>query len=354
MNSASTAAPAAPAFSELLRPLVAARSLTREQAAHLVDAMLAPETPDTQIAAALALLVAKGESPEELAGFADSLYRRVLPTEIPSDVLDTAGTGASAVKTFNVSSAASFVIAAAGCRIAKHGARASTSRSGSADVLTALGVRIDCDPAVAERCLRELGICFLFAPKYHPALARVAPIRRSLGIRTTFNLVGPMVSPCRAQYRLLGVADEKRMEGVAGALSLIGVKRGWVLRGGDGLDELTTAGPSRVVEIGEGGHIEHRTLTPEDFGLASEPTAPARASTIEENAATVRAVLGGERRDVARSLVILNASAALHVRTGDSLRDCASRASRVLDDGSALRKLDALVALSNSPAGVAQ
>jgi anthranilate phosphoribosyltransferase len=350
MNPAPVSLPAVPGLAELLRPLIAACSLTRLQAAQLVDGMLSPETPDAQIAAALALLVAKGENPEELAGFADSLYRRVLPSGIPSDVLDTAGTGASVAKTFNVSSAASFVIAAAGCAIAKHGARASTSRSGSADVLTALGVRIECETRIAEACMRQLGICFLFAPKYHPALARVAPIRRAMGMRTTFNLVGPMVSPCRAEYRLLGVADEKRMATVAGALALIGVKRAWVLRGGDGLDEITTAGPSRVLEVRADGKIESLALSPADFGIAPQPTTAARASTIEENAAIVRGVLSGSRRDVARDLVILNAAAALHVRTGDGLRDCAARAARAIDDLSALRKLESLVELTSKAA----
>jgi len=350
MNSASVSSSATPVLADLLRPLLASSSLSRVQAAQLVDGMLSPETPDAQIAAALALMAAKGENPEELAGFADSLYRRVLPTGIPSDVLDTAGTGASPVKTFNVSSAASFVIAAAGCSIAKHGARASTSRSGSADVLTALGVRIECETRIAEACMRQLGICFLFAPKYHPALARVAHIRRALGIRTTFNLVGPMVSPCRAEYRLLGVADEKRMEAVAGALALIGVKRAWVLRGGDGLDEITTAGPSRVLEVRTGGGIEPLTLSPADFGISPQPTSSARAGTVEENASIVRSVLCGARRDVARDLVLLNAAAALHVRTGDGLRDCTARAARVIDDGSAMRKLDSLIALTSEAA----
>jgi len=351
-GSANSSAPLT--LGELLRLLLAARDLTRGQAAQLVNAMLAPETPDAQIAAALALLVAKGENPEELAGFADSLYERVMPTEISQDVLDTVGTGASKVKTFNVSSAASFVIAAAGCAIAKHGARASTSRSGSADVLTALGVHIECESEIAVRCLRELGICFLFAPQYHPALARVAPIRRSLGIRTTFNLVGPLVSPCRAQYRLLGVADQARMADVAGALSLIGVKRGWVLRGGDGLDEITTAGSTRVLEVREGSHNELLTVSPADFGIAQQPTDGARASSVEENAAIVRAVLMGERHDVARDLVVLNAAAALHVRTGDGLRECAARAQRAIDEGAALHKLEALIALSQSAQGAAQ
>ncbi len=340
---------------ELLRMLLAGRDLTRQKAAQLVDAMLAPETPDAQIAAALALLTAKGENPEELAGFADALYQRVRSVEIPPKVLDTAGTGASAVKTFNVSTAAAFVIAAAGCQIAKHGARASTSRSGSADVLTALGVRIDCEAATAVRCLRELGICFLFAPNYHPALARVAHIRKALGIRTTFNLVGPMVNPCRAQYRLLGVADQARMTDVAGALSLIGVSRAWVLRGGDGLDEITTACATRVLEVREGRHNELLSVSPLDFGVTPRPTDAARAESAEENAAMVRAVLSGERGGqacdpqrygVARELVVLNAAAALHVRTGDGLLDCAARAQRAMDDGSALHKLEALVSMS--------
>jgi anthranilate phosphoribosyltransferase len=307
----------------------------------------------------LALLSAKGENPEELAGFADALYQRVLSVEIPPQVLDTAGTGASAVKTFNVSTAAAFVIAAAGCQIAKHGARASTSSSGSADVLTALGVRIDCETAIAVRCLRELGICFLFAPNYHPALARVAPIRKALGFRTTFNLVGPMVNPCRAQYRLLGVADQARMADVAGALSLIGVSRAWVLRGGDGLDEITTACATRVLEVREGQHNELLSISPQDFGIAQRPTNAARAGGAEENAATVRAVLSGQRQDgdrdnVARDLVVLNAAAALHVRTSDGLLDCAARAQRAIDDGGALHKLQALVAISQAAEGATQ
>jgi anthranilate phosphoribosyltransferase len=335
-------------IAQFITPLLERRDLGREQAAQLVHAMLAPHSADAQIAAALALLAGKGECAAELAGFADALYERVLPAGIPADVLDTAGTGASPVKSFNVSSAAAFVIAAAGCGIAKHGARAATSRSGSADVLTSLGVRIDCDPALAARCLRELGICFLFAPQYHPALARVAPVRRALGFRTAFNLVGPMVNPARAQYRLLGVASRERMEAVAGALALLGVERAWILRGGDGLDEITSAGPSHVLEVRSGGGITALTVTPEDFGLRTLPTAAARAHSIEENAAMVRAVLSGSRRDVARELVLLNAAAALHVRTGESLRDSAARAARAVDEGAALARLESLIALSNS------
>jgi anthranilate phosphoribosyltransferase len=332
---------------ELLPMLLAGRDLTRHEASQLVNAMLSAETPDGQIAEALTLLVNKGETSDELAGFADALYQRVLPIAIPSQVLDTAGTGASAVKTFNVSSAASLVIAAAGCAIAKHGARASTSCCGSADVLTALGVNIDCEPETAVRCLRELGICFLFAPKYHPALARVAPIRRALGIRTTFNLVGPMVNPCRAQFRLLGVADEARMAGVAGALARIGVSRAWVLRGGDGLDEITTACATRVLEVRD-GKCSELTLSPRDFGLTERPIDTARAASVEENVAAVRAVLSGERSDAARDLVVLNAAAALHVRTGDGLRECAERAQRAIDEGAALQKLIELAVMSRT------
>jgi anthranilate phosphoribosyltransferase len=360
MQAGSANPPATPTLGEFLPKLLAARDLTRQEAAQLVNAILAAETPDPQIAAALALLVAKGENPDELAGFADALYQRVLPVEIPAQVLDTAGTGASKVKTFNISTAAAFVIAAAGCSIAKHGARASTSQSGSADVLAALGVRIDCSPLAAARSLRELGICFLFAPQYHPALARLAPIRRALGFRTTFNLVGPMVSPCRAQYRLLGVSDQARMSDVAGALGLIGVSRAWVLRGGDGLDEITTARSTRVLEVREGQSNLLLTVSPRDFGIAECPTEAARAGSVEDNAAMVRAVLSGKRLDgqtnrpdgqmnnVARDLVVLNAAAALHVRTGDGFLDCASRAQRAIDEGAALAKLEALIAMSQA------
>jgi anthranilate phosphoribosyltransferase len=345
--------------SELLPKLVTGRDLTRLQAAQLVHAMLAVETPDAQIAAALALLVAKGECPDELAGFADALFERALPIDLSPDLLDTAGTGASRVKTFNVSTAAAFVIAAAGCAIAKHGARASTSRSGSADLLTALGVRIDCEPATSVRCLNELGICFLFAPKYHPALARVAPIRKVMGIRTTLNLVGPMVNPARARYRLLGVADQARMADVAGALSQLGVTRAWVLRGSDGLDEITTAGPTQILEVTANQVKPLFTISPRDFGLPESPTAAARAVSMEDNMEIVRAVLSGQghgvrdnarddlRINVARNLVVLNAAAALHVRTNDGLRECAARAQKAIDDGSALARLDALIAISN-------
>jgi anthranilate phosphoribosyltransferase len=352
MQAGSANLPATLTIGELLPALVAGRDLTRHEAAQLVTAMLAPETPDAQIAAALALLVAKGESSDELAGFADALYLRVLPIAIPPEVLDTAGTGASAVKTFNVSTAASFVIAATGCAIAKHGSRASTSKCGSADVLTALGVRIDCESDTSARCLRELGICFLFAPKYHSALARVAPIRKALGIRTTFNLIGPMVSPGRAQYRLLGVSDEARMTTVAGALAQIGVRRAWVLRGGDGLDEITTSCSTRVLEVRDGKYDE-LTLSPLDFGISPCPTDAAQAGSVAENAASVRAVLSGQRRDVARDLVVLNAAAALHVRTGDGLRVCAERAQKTIDEGAALKKMEALIAMSHSPEGAA-
>ena len=332
---------------ELLRTLVAMRELTRAEAAQLVEAMLAPDSADAQIAAALALLAARGETSNELAGFADALYRRVLPIALPSNVLDTAGTGASVAKTFNVSTAAAFVIAGAGCQIAKHGARAATSRSGSADVLTSLGVNIDCEQAIAERCLTGIGLCFLFAPRYHPALARVAPIRRALGMRTSFNLVGPLVNPCRAEFRLLGVSDAARMETVAGALALLGVRRAWVLRGGDGLDEITSSGASRVLEVSDNGTVRELHVSPADFGLHSQPTAAACAGSVDENAATVREVLSGQRRDVARDLVVLNAAAALHVRTGEGLRECAARAARSIDDGAALGRLHELVRLTN-------
>jgi anthranilate phosphoribosyltransferase len=166
-------------------------------------------------------------------------------------------------------------------------------------------------------------------------------------MRTSFNLVGPLVNPCRAEFRLLGVSDAARMETVAGALARLGVRRAWVLRGGDGLDEITTSGASRVLEVAEGGAIRELHLSPADFGLHSQPTSAARAGTVEENAATVRAVLSGLRRDVARDLVVLNAAAALHVRTGEGFMECAAHAARSIDDGAALGKLHELIRLTN-------
>jgi anthranilate phosphoribosyltransferase len=331
----------------ILRKLSLKCSLTREEAAQTARTLLHPDTTDALIAAILVALVNKGETADELAGVADALVERMVRVQSSEPVLDTAGTGASDAKTFNVSTAAAFVIAGAGFAVAKHGGRAASSASGSADVVRALGINIpqrgnaEQLSNLAQQELQEHGICFLFAPNHHPALARVAPIRRELGIRTTFNLVGPLVNPCLAAFRVLGVSDVSRMHAVAEALAGLGVERAWVVRGSDGLDELTLAGKTLIMEVN--GTVKSMEVTPEDFGLKRvESCEHLRGKGPEENAAIIGNVLDGTRRDAARDLVVLNAAAAIHVRTGARFRECTTQAAQSIDSGAALRKLNAL------------
>jgi anthranilate phosphoribosyltransferase len=248
--------------------LVRGENLSRTEAANFLDALLDPIATDTQIASALIALTAKGETVEELAGMAEAMRKRATPVHSRHErFIDTAGTGSSASKRFNISTAAAFVIAGAGLPVAKHGARASTSTSGSADVLEALGVNTAAPPQVVERCLNEHGICFIFAPLFHRATARVAQVRRQLGVRTTFNLLGPLTNPARAPFQLLGVWDHSAVEKLASALALLGMKNAWVVHGADGLDEISITGETFVAECSVGTGLKTFTISPEDFGL---------------------------------------------------------------------------------------
>src|SRR5438876_9296728 len=220
--------------------LMRGENLARDEAANFLNALLSPAATDAQVAAALAVLAAKGETIEELAGMAEAMRNRAIPVRSRhARFIDTAGTGSSRAKTFNISTAAAFVIAGAGVPVAKHGARAATSFCGSADVLEGLGVNTAASPETVERCLNEHGICFMFAPIFHRATARVANIRRELGVRITFNLLGPLTNPARAPFQILGVWHPSLLERVASALSLLGVEKAWVVHGADGLDEVT-------------------------------------------------------------------------------------------------------------------
>ena len=223
--------------------LARGENLSRTEAANFLDALLDPAATDTQIAAALIALTAKGETVDELAGMAEAMRERATPLHSQHErFIDTAGTGSSAAKWFNVSTTAAFVIAGADLPVAKHGARAASSTSGSADVLEALGVNTAAAPEIVERCLNDHGICFIFAPLFHRTTARVAQVRRELGVHTTFNLLGPLTSPARAPFQLVGVWDHSLVERVASALVLLGVKQAWVVHGADGLDEVTITG----------------------------------------------------------------------------------------------------------------
>jgi len=332
----------------LLTRLLNRENLTRREAGELLEAMLADDGSDAQIAATLVALAAKGETVEELAGMAGVLRARAIRVNSCHEVfIDTAGTGSSRAKTFNVSTAAAFVIAGAGLAVAKHGNRAASSKSGSADVLTALGVNVSTLTKVTEDCLNEIGICFMFAPLYHGATARVAGIRRELGIHTTFNLLGPLSNPAGAPRQIVGVWRKDLVELLANVLAALGTERAWVVHGEDGLDEITLAGKTLVAEAHD-GEVETFEIGPEDFGLEHAALDHLRGGDAEANARIIRDVLSGEGRDEARGLIVVNAAAALIVGgKAHTLKEAAGLAEQSIDSGSASRKLEQLIAVTN-------
>jgi anthranilate phosphoribosyltransferase len=289
----------------------------------------------------------KGETVEELAGLASAMRARAVRIRSRHECfIDTAGTGSSTAKTFNVSTAAAFVIAGAGLPVAKHGSRAATSRSGSADVLAALGVNVSAPPEVSEACLNELGICFMFAPLYHGATARVAGVRRELGVHTTFNLLGPLTNPAGAPRQIIGVWHGALVEPLARTLAALGSERAWVVHGLDGLDEVTLADGTKVAEVSDGA-VRVFEVSPEEFGLERGSLESLRGGDAEDNARTIRSILAGERRGVERSLVVANAAAALYVGgLAERLDEAAVRAALSIDEGAALSKLEQLAEAS--------
>src|SRR5437762_4341106 len=334
---------------EFLPRLMRNEDLARGEALRLLDWLLDGTATDAQIAATLIALKRKGETVEELAGLAEGMRARAIRiTSTHECFIDTAGTGSSAAKTFNVSTAAAFVIAGAGLPVAKHGNRAASSRCGSADVLTALGINVSAPPNVSEKCLEEIGICFMFAPLYHGATARVAGIRRELGVHTTFNLLGPLTNPAGAPRQIIGVWNRDLLEPLAQTLALLGTERAWIVHGEDGLDEVTISGRTFVAEA-EGRNVRSFEISPEDFGLRREPLEGLQCLDAEASAGMIRAVLSAERRDAARSLVIINAATALSVGGLEiDFREAAKLAESTIDSGAALRKLNELIEMTNS------
>jgi anthranilate phosphoribosyltransferase len=333
----------------LLNNLLARHDLSQNEAAALLDFLLSDAATDAQIAAVLMALALKGETAEELAGFAATMRARATRVATThSKFIDTCGTGGSAAKTFNVSTAAAFVVAAAGLPVAKHGNVGVTSKAGSADVLRALGVRVDLPPPRVEEIFAEIGMCFMFAPLHHAATKRVAMIRRELGVRTIFNWLGPLTNPAGAPFQVVGVSNEQAQEKVAQALAHLGTQRAWVVRGADGLDEITLDGPTLVYEVTAQG-IEQLEITPGHFAASRSSLDDLRGGTAAENAALIRAVLANERTDAARDLVLVNAAASLYVaEASDSLQTAFTLARRTLETGAAFAKLQALQQLSNS------
>jgi anthranilate phosphoribosyltransferase len=332
--------------------LMRGQDLSRAEAAMFLECLLSPAVTDSQIADALVALAAKGETVEEIAGMAEAMRNRAVPLHSQHrKYVDTAGTGSSKAKIFNVSTAAAFVIAGAGLAVAKHGSRAATSNCGSADVLEALGVNTAAAPEVMERCLNEHGICFMFAPLFHRATARVAQIRRQLGVRTTFNLLGPLTNPARAPFQLLGVWHRSLVERVASALVLLGVEKAWVVHGADGLDEVTIADETLIAACSAGTGVETFTISPEDFGLERQGLNRRIPEGSSENARLIRTILAGEKNGTlaaACDLVIINAAAALHLSgVATNLPQAADVARESIGSGRAASKLDALVRETN-------
>jgi anthranilate phosphoribosyltransferase len=345
--------PAAFSLAPLLLKILSRQDLTVDEAEAAFDAIMEGRAPALQVAAFLASLRAKGERPQEVAGGVRALRRAMLrvPVSDGESVLDTCGTGGGSFTTFNISTAAALLAAGAGVPIAKHGNRSFTSRSGSADVLEALGVVIDLPADSLADVLREAGIVFMFAPRLHPAMRHVAPIRRELGIPTIMNLLGPLTNPAGARRQLLGVAEPALLELIAAALLELGHEHALVVHGAPGLDELSPVGPSEVVEV-KGGRLQRYCFDPErQLGWRGLDVSELAGGEPADNARLIEAVLEGRNRGAARAAVLLNAGAAIYLagRAG-SIEEGVHEATRALDAGAGWDALQRLRAASRAAA----
>ncbi len=334
----------------LLDRVLRGEDLRRDEAAVVMGEVMRGEVDDVVLAALLAGLRAKGEAADEVAGFVEAMTAAAQRVEVDGALLDTCGTGGDGADTFNVSTVTAVVCAAAGARVAKHGNRSASSACGSADLLEGWGVVIDLPPDAVATCIDELGIGFMFARTFHPAMAHVGGVRRALGVRTVFNVLGPLSNPAGAQHQVVGVADPSLAPVMAGALQRLGRRRALVFHGHDGLDELTTSGPSHVWDVTPDGVTEW-DLDPAELGLDPAPVEALRGGDVAVNVAIADAVLGGEEGPRA-DVVALNAAAALWTcGVATSLQDGLGRARSVLADGSALARKEAWVARSQELAG---
>lgn len=333
----------------LIEQLLNGCDLSFEQSNEAIGRIMSGEEDDRTVAAFLIALHQKGECATEVAGAAAALRSRMTVIRHNRSVLiDTCGTGGDGAKTFNISTAAALVTAAAGVPVAKHGNRAATSRSGSADVLKALGVNIEAQLPTVERCLAELGICFCFAPLWHPAMKRVADVRRQIPHPTIFNLLGPLTNPAGAPFQLIGVGKPRIQTLLAGALSRLGTRRSLLVHGSDGLDEVTLAGPTAVIEIINDDE-QPFAWSPEEFGLERSDSASVRIDNPADSAEMIRSVLAG-RRGPARDFVVANAAAAIFTAgAATKVREAADIASEAIDSGQASRLLAHLSDITHSP-----
>jgi anthranilate phosphoribosyltransferase len=336
-----------PVLTRAIEAVASGRDLSTDEAAEVLAIIMAGDASETQIAGLLIALRTKGETVAELAGLARTMRSFATPvTTSREDLVDTAGTGGGR-PTFNVSTTAALIAAGAGCAVAKHGNRSATGRSGSADVLEALGVRIDLSPEAVGRCIDDVGFGFMFAPSHHQATRFVVPVRKELAVRTIFNFLGPLTNPAGARRQLIGVSDPRYVETMAGALALLGVQRALVVTSEDSLDELSISAPTTVVQV-DGGELRTYSVSPEDVGLRTAPDPDAGSGgSPEDNAATTRAIFAGDHGP-RRDLAVLNAGAAIYAAgRADDLAAGVAAAQAAIDDGSATRTLDALVARTN-------
>ena len=328
---------------EFIRLAVEGTDLTRAQSAAAIDAMLEGAAPHSQMAALLVALRMKGETPDEVAGAAEAMRRRAARVEVSLErLIDTCGTGGDGRQTFNISTAAAFVAAGAGARVAKHGNRAASSKCGSADVLQALGVEVELSPASVAACIDECGIGFLFAQRHHAAMRHVGPVRKELGLRTLFNLLGPLANPAGARRQILGVPAAHFVPLLAHTLAELGCDRAFVVHGHGGVDEIATSGPTLIAEV-RGGSVREFEFSPGEAGLPLAPLEALRGGEAPENAEMLRGVLRGES-GARRLAVVLNAGAAIAAAgICETIPEGARLAEKSIDSGAALDRLERLV-----------
>ncbi len=335
------------AITEYIEPLLHGENLSIEQATSLLDVIFEGGVSEVQIAAFLTAMQAKGATAAELAGFAKSLRQHAVRVKVNVDnLVDTCGTGGGAIKTCNVSTAAAIVAAGAGVYIAKHGNRGITSGCGSADVLEELGVRIDAPADVVAECIRQAHIGFMFAPMFHPAMKYVQPVRKALGFRTVFNILGPLANPAGAPRQVLGVADESLMQPIAEALKLLGTQYAMVVHS-EGLDEISTAAVTKIAEL-KNGRITNKKLNPQDLGINLTTLEELKVTDAKSSAKVLRDIMSGKETGARKDIVVLNAAAAIIAGgLADNFESAIKLAQTSVSNGKALACLEKLIEISN-------
>lgn len=321
--------------------------LSRDEAAHAFDRMMSGEATPSQMGGLLMALRVRGETVDEITGAVTAMRAKMLKVSAPANAVDVVGTGGDASGSYNISTCAAFIVAGAGIPVAKHGNRALSSKSGAADVLMSLGVNIDLTPADVGRCISDAGIGFMFAPAHHPAMKNVGPTRVELGTRTIFNLLGPLSNPANVKRQLVGVFSRQWIEPLALVLKNLGSDSAWVVHGSDGLDEITTSGPTAVAAL-ENGKVRTFEISPADIGIALTKPEALRGGDADHNAAALKDVLN-DKPSAYRDVAVINAAAALVVAgAAKTLQDGAELARKALSSGAARAKLDRLIAVSNA------